>query len=255
MITVLDLGSLHGFSSIWDSLQENIELVGVDPFEPEGVRLGKYGRKEIVFNCLVGDKDEDNVVFNIAENGHASSLLEVNEKLVSRFHQYSYGRIIKKENVEVKEIKKLLEEREVKKFDFLKIDIEGSELKVLKNLEEILRKDCLGIEIECFFQEYHLGRPLFSDIETYLRSLGYYVFDIALEKWGRINNPIPYPIDHHGNQNGGNAQVMWGNSLFFKDPINDHDSLTSEQIEKLISLTKIFNQYDFSNELKTYFNL
>lgn len=253
-ITVLDLGSFDGFNPIWDQLGENVELIGVDPFLDQRVNYGKFGRKEIIFKDIVGDVDEENVDFYISEYGQASSLLKENSSLVSRFHAKKYGNIVKTEKVNVKEIKKLLETENVTKFDFLKIDVEGYELKLLNNLKDILKKDCLGINCECFFQEYHIGRPLFSDIEIFLRKLGYYVFDISLEKWGRTTNPIEYPVDHRGNVRGGNAQVMWADVLFLKDPIIDQ-GMENEKIKKLITISELYNQKDFADELKIYFNI
>ena len=258
-ITVLDLGSFDGFSPIWDKLGENVELIGVDPFVKNKINFGKFGRKEIIFNNVVGDIDEEDVDFYVSEFGQASSLLKENSKLVSRFHAGKYGKIVRKEKVSVKEIKKLLESQNIKKFDFLKIDVEGYELKLLNNLKDILKKDCLGIQCECFFQEYHIGRPLFSDIEIFLRELGYHVFDISLEKWGRLTNQIEYPVDHRGVNRGGNAQVMWADVLFLKDPILDEDKslnrMEREKREKMIILSELYNQKDFADELKYYYNI
>lgn len=254
-IVVLDLGSLGGFSSVWDQLEDNVELIGVDPFEEEGIKYGKFGRKEITFKNIISDKDEENVNFYVSEFGQASSLFQENTKLVSRFHAAKYGRIVNTEKVSVKEVSNLLKTQNITKFDFLKIDVEGSELNIMKNLEIILKQNCLGILSECFFQEYRVGIPLFSEIELYLRSLGYYVFDISMEKWGKTNNPIEYPIDHHGNNNGGNAQVMFANVLFLKDPILNENSMSIDQIKKLIVLANLYGQEDFSNELKTFFDL
>lgn len=253
-IVVLDLGSFDGFSPIWDQLESNVELIGVDPFQEEGIKYGKFNRKEITFRNVVGDKD-DEVDFYISVSGQASSLFKENVKLTSRFHAGKYGKIVRTEKVNVKEISKLLKTQNIEKFDFLKIDVEGSELNIMKNLEKILKDDCLGILSECFFQEYHLNRALFSDIELYLRGLGYYVFDIGIEKWGRTTNPIEYPLGHRGEVNGGNAQVMFANVLFLKDPIINEDSMSIEQIKKLIVLADMYDQKDFADELKIYFNL
>lgn len=254
-ITVLDIGSLDGFSEIWNKLEDKVELIGVDPFELENIRKGVFGRKEIMLKNIVSDRDKENVDFFISKNKHASSLFKENTKLITRFHAGRYGEIIGSEKVSVKEISKLLNNYNITKFDFLKIDVEGSELDIMKNLKTILEKDCLGVLTECFFQQYHFDRPLFSEVEIYLRSLGYKVFDISLEKWGRLNNPIPYPVNHHGQINGGNGQVMFANVLFLKDPILDENSLTEEQIQKLIILSALFNQMDFAYELKEHFKL
>jgi len=244
-IVVLDLGSFEGFSPIWDELKDKVELIGIDPFEPEGVRYGKFNRKETTFNCIIGDKNQSNVDFHVSRNKHASSLLKGNKKVVSRYHTEYDGEILSVDKVEVKEIKELLSNQNINEFDFLKIDIEGMELNIMKNLENILKNNCLGIFAECFFQEYYVGQPLFSEIELFLRNLGYHVFDLQIERWGRKNNPQKY---HNG-------QVMFANTLFLKDPILTNDIEDIEKIKKLSMLAELWKQKDFADELKTHYNI
>ena len=43
VITVFDVGAFEGSSGIWDELDPNVELIGVDPFEEAGLRYGKLG--------------------------------------------------------------------------------------------------------------------------------------------------------------------------------------------------------------------
>ena len=255
VITVFDVGAFEGFSGIWDELGPNVELIGVDPFEEAGLRYGKFNRKEITFREVVGDEDRENVDFYLSRNNHASSLFKQNVKLASRFHNFWDGEIIGIEKLHVKNTIEMLHVHNITKFDFLKIDLEGAELMVMKNLEKILKDSCVGIFAECFFQEYHHNRPLFSEVELYVRGLGYHVFDIQLEKWGRKTNPQPFPVDSKGNVRPGNAQVMFANVLFLKDPILDENTLSLEQIRKLVTLANLFNQKDFADELQAHFNL
>lgn len=57
----------------------------------------------------------------------------------------------------------------------LKIDVDGIELKVLKGAEKLLKHDEIIIIIEASLADIN---PRFSNIVTYLSSLGYSVFDI-----------------------------------------------------------------------------
>lgn len=237
--TILDLGSFEGFSPIWDHFGELVTLVGIDPFEPEGTKLGKFNRTETTFNCIINDTVGE-YDFNISRNKHASSLLKENTKVVSRYHTAYDGEILKTEKVTTKKLSDILSNNNITDIDFIKIDIEGSELTILKSIEDLVKNKCLGIYIETFFQEYHIGRPLFSEVELYLRSLGYYVYDVVPEKWGKKTN----------NQKYGDGQVIYCNTLFFKDPIlNPNDITDIEKIKKLILLSSLWKQNDFSIEL------
>jgi len=49
----------------------------------------------------------------------------------------------------------------------LKIDVQGSELEVLKGASRVLR-ECKQVLVECSFAEFYVGQALFHDVYTYL---------------------------------------------------------------------------------------
>ena len=61
---------------------------------------------------------------------------------------------------------------EIKNIDYLKIDIQGGELEVFKNGVNLL-KNCLVIHTEVKFLPMYEGQPLFSEVELFLRELGF----------------------------------------------------------------------------------
>lgn len=56
----------------------------------------------------------------------------------------------------------------VPRADFLKLNIQGGELPVLNGATSALN-DALGVQTEVSFVESYVGRPMFSDVDAYLR--------------------------------------------------------------------------------------
>jgi len=71
-----------------------------------------------------------------------------------------------------------------KKFDYIKMDVQGAELDIIKGgLKTIL--DCHFIQLELSILKYNEGSPLISEVVSYLYHLGFNIYDIgALSYWG-----------------------------------------------------------------------
>ena len=84
------------------------------------------------------------------------------------------------ETVQVIEIatRRLDEVEEMPAVDFLKIDVQGSELTILKNGRAKL-KDCAVVQIEMSLFPLYKNQPGFADLDMELRSLGLMVHGLA----------------------------------------------------------------------------
>jgi FkbM family methyltransferase len=235
---ILDLGSYNGFDAVWNRLGKNVKIIGIDPLISKGENTTN-GRVEINLDSIISDKEEK-IEFNICKNRQASSCLKTNYPLISRFHQIEQGEVESIVTYNANKLSDLLIQYNINDLDFIKIDIEGSELKALNSIEKLLNNNVLGIQIETFFQPYHIDRPLFSDIVNYLTPFGFKFFDFRdMERWGKKTISQPY----------GYGQVMFANSLFLKDPILDNNIEDIDKIQKLIVLSTLFEQIDFAGEL------
>ena len=57
----------------------------------------------------------------------------------------------------------------IEKIDFIKLDVQGSELTILSNAKRLL-ESCLLVQVEVEFVELYEGQPLFSDVDNFMRS-------------------------------------------------------------------------------------
>jgi hypothetical protein len=119
------------------------------------------------YNALITDKDDMEYIFNISNNGEASSVLEY------KTHKTSLPDIFHKENVLLKSITldSFYEKYNIyyNNYDMWYICISGSELWALKGGKENI-KNINIIYIKIYTKELYNNCPLINDIDTYLNT-------------------------------------------------------------------------------------
>ncbi|MDX2114042.1 MAG: FkbM family methyltransferase [Planctomycetota bacterium] len=66
----------------------------------------------------------------------------------------------------------------IERVDFLKIDVQGYELEVLKGAERLLRSGVVAVYSEAQMTEIYEGAAMFSDIDLFLRGRGFELFQV-----------------------------------------------------------------------------
>jgi hypothetical protein len=116
------------------------------------------------YNSLITDKDDMEYIFNISNNGEASTILEYKTSLPDIFH---------KETVLLKSITldSFYEKYNIdyNNYDMWYICISGSELWALKGGKENI-KNINIIYIKIYTKELYNNCPLIKDIDTYLNT-------------------------------------------------------------------------------------
>jgi FkbM family methyltransferase len=94
--------------------------------------------------------------------------------------------------------------------DYLKIDVQGAELDVLKNGTEKL-KDTIIIQSEVEFLPLYRNQPLFGDMQVFLRDHGF-VFHKFIDIVGRTFKPVMQPDRFQPY-----SQMLWADAIFVRD--------------------------------------
>ena len=61
--------------------------------------------------------------------------------------------------------------------NIIKLDVQGSEMNIIEGADKFCDR-ILGFEIEVEFMEFYENQPLFSEINSYMISKGYLLFDL-----------------------------------------------------------------------------
>lgn len=254
-VRVIDGGARWGAETHWDVYGDQLELFAFEPDAEECARIMaavESGPDKIRFRCepLALARTSGRATLNVARFPDSSSLFPNNEALVRRFAMAPYLEQVGSATVETTSVDAFLERRGIEYVDFMKLDVEGAELDVLKGAEQALNHSLLGLSVEVWFHEEHTGRPLFGDIDAYLRELGFVLFDLRqLNRWRRrclAGESYDSWI--------GSGQLMYGNALYLRDlpaRLDAGDGLgwPSGALLKLASLAELFCYPDFAVEV------
>ena len=85
---------------------------------------------------------------------------------------------MKVKQLQLQTLDTILDKRGIHDADFIKLDVQGSEMDVLKGAEKTLQRGVEFILIETQLIEYNKGAPMFLTLVNYMDSIGYEVFDI-----------------------------------------------------------------------------
>jgi FkbM family methyltransferase len=138
----------------------------------------------------------------------------------------------------------------IESIDFLQVDVQGADIEVLQGGSTILKNSILAVQVEVEFSHLYVNQPLFADVDTYMRSCGFTLFDLYTARRPRKRSPITSNI-HPG-------QILWGDAFYFRDLISegvDTSLKTPERIFKLACVADAMNFADYALELLEYLTL
>lgn len=238
LIAICDVGASYLEAPRYDSLVKSglAKLIGFEPNVEECARLKElYGAPHEFFAEFVGKGGAE--TFYETNWFPTGSLLKPNTGIIRQFTGlYERTTPVAEHPVLTVALDCLLAGKTV---DFLKIDVQGGELAVFEGAAQLL-SSALAIETEVEFVEVYEGQPLFSDVDQYLRKLGF-----GLVKFLGPRSCTLSPCIFGGNADIGN-QLVWSDALYMRD-IFALDVLLPEQLVKLATLAHdVYGMFDFA---------
>ena len=156
-------------------------IIWVDGNENKVNEMKSRGHQN-VYNAVL-DEDEKDIIFNITNNTQASSILKLN-------HDEGFYRDINITSSVVCRTEKLSSflkriEKNAAEYNFWNLDIQGSELHVLRGSKELL-ENCDAIYTEVNLEHVYNGCGLIQDIDKLLEEYGFIRVETKWTdmKWG-----------------------------------------------------------------------
>lgn len=225
--TMADVGAAYGTDPRWLPVEKYAQFV---TFEPD-VRSQDYSttNKTVNFSTGLSDHPSEKPLY-LTKLPAASSLYPLNIDALKCFANYEWHEVVGSASITLDTLDHCLDGRAELQPDFLKVDVEGADLDVLKGGEAALDKSILGLQIEVSFIERHRGAPFFSDADIFLRERGFSLFILSREHWVRQNQTY-----------GPNSrpQLVWGDAVYLLSRTQLLERLNGLHAEaKLVLLVK-----------------
>lgn len=185
-LTLLDAGARGGLQPNWRAARRHLRVIGFEPDPAEHARLaaGADPRSVLYINSALG-RAPARLQLNIGREGGTSSLLEPEHGFLRRFPRPERYDVLRQVEVAVDSLDNVLPRHGVDDPDFIKIDTQGAELAILEGGRATLARAILGAEIEVLFAPLYRDQPAFGEIDSFMRGLGFHLFDIRPSYWKR----------------------------------------------------------------------
>ena len=209
-LVLVDVGARGGLKRNWSAAERHLRVLGFEPDEREYRRLVEKakGREDslALFHAALHNQ-RGPISLHIAQDRGLSSIFEPNRAFLDGFPDAQRFNTTDIQKVEADTLDNLLASRGLTDIDFIKADTQGSELFVLQGAAAALSSSAVGVEAEVEFTPIYRNQPLFADVDTYMRGLGYFLFDLRPCYWKR----------EAGRDAGGPyGQIIWADALYLK---------------------------------------
>lgn len=248
---LIDIGSSGGLQPEWKFLSSALPFVavGFEPSTTEFAELVATSEQSVRFLPAAISDSAGTETLNITVSSGNSSLFAPDQAFVSRYVPARQYRVKDRIEVETLTLDGALLELGVDDPDFVKIDTEGAELKVLSGGEKTL-ESVFAVESEIWFTRVYQGQPLFADVDATLRARGFELLDLARSNYFKTK----------GSERTGRARgrLVAGDALYFKDlasggPYPPFDNMV--KISKAIAVLVRYGIFDHAVELSTWAKL
>lgn len=239
LTSVVDIGAnpFEGDPPYKAMLQRRMcRLIGFEPQPDALARLeSTKGDLENYLPYAVGDGGSGTL--RICEASGMASLFEPDARVLAHFPKFSeWGRVVKEIQVATHRLDDIAG---IDAIDYLKIDVQGSELSIFKNGRARLGKT-LVIQTEVLFLAMYKEQPLFGDIDLELRALGFvpHMFaDINKRMITPMVGPNPFVAIN---------QMLFADVVYVRD-FTKADLMDDEQLKHLAIISHhCYGSYDLA---------
>jgi FkbM family methyltransferase len=198
-------------------------LVGFEP-QAEGLASLNAQKSDLETYLPYAVGDGKPATLRLCHAPGMSSLLAPNPQVLNCLALYSiFGMVTGEQQIETHRLDDI---SEITAIDFLKIDVQGSELSIFRNGHTHLA-NAVAVHTEVCFMQLYKDQPLFGDIDRELRSLGMIPHIFAEIKKAMIL-PIYYENDLYRTMN----HALYTDIVYVRD-FTQPDNMTAEQLKHL----------------------
>jgi FkbM family methyltransferase len=210
-------------------------ITGFEPLQDAADKRSSEDPSLTMLNHFIGDGSARK--FHVNRDDATSSLLPADLEFLGRFEALaticSPVQIIDIVTTRLDDIPDLAD------CDFIKIDVQGGELDVLKGAGNVLNRTVVT-HCEVEFSRVYKNQPLFGDIDAYMQAAGFELVDIINAGYATLKG-LPRPIAR--------SRLLWGDAVYIRSP-KTIASLGADKIVKAAFIAHVnYGMFDVAASL------
>lgn len=246
---LIDAGAREGLPSIFGEIAPILRAAGFEPDPEECERLNRSAGsgKTSYLPAALGAK-EGQADFHVCRSPGASSFYAPNRAWLNRFPDPGRYDVIQTRTIPMRTLDGILKEGGPEMpahMDFLKLDVQGAELDILRGAERTLKEQVVGVEVEVEFSPLYESQPLFRDVDAFLSERGFTLFKLRRKSWVRANCQEAPQVSA--------GQLVAADALYLRDPLQHGWNLAgpdaAHRLEALVLAAALYDLNDFALEI------
>jgi FkbM family methyltransferase len=196
----VDVGARGGLQGSWARFKEFIETDCLEP-DPVACERERTAARAGEHWFPIGlAKSSGKHPLYVLGKPSGSSLFPPNPPVISQFSTADYCRLDKVVDIDALSFSDFITRFKRPLPNLIKLDTQGSELDILQSLQNDHWADLIAIQTEIEFIDMYAGQPLFADVDAFMKSKGFILFDLLPVRSYRTaeNRTHHYLIKHLG---------------------------------------------------------
>jgi FkbM family methyltransferase len=188
---LIDIGASGQIHKIWEKIAAHSICIAFDADDREFNFVTKEtsGYKKLhIFNCIVSDKDDQEIDFYLTKSPFCSSTLKPDNNALNAWAFADKFEIEKKVKLKSISLKKTLEQVGIDYVDWFKTDSQGTDLRLFQNLGENIFTKILVAEFEPGIIDAYEGEDKFYHLLKFFSDKNFWVSDLKIKGSQRIYN-------------------------------------------------------------------
>ncbi len=208
-IDIIDIGCRGSLDDKWKPLENAVNLHGFDLDRAECERLSRVPNsfRSVKYHPYAIAGSSGPATLYVTRNAYCCSLLKPDTPWLNRFAFRTMLEVLEERRIQSVGLAEVEEFRNLD-VDALKCDSQGLELEILKGAGGLLDR-AIYVETESGFTSNYVGESTQAEVDQYMRSRGFLLFDLKLSR-----------MSHDNVLQGANpdrAMLLWSESVWLRD--------------------------------------
>jgi len=245
-LCLIDVGGSMGPDARWEALRP--DLIRVMSFEPDARSFCdlRGGAHDVVVTIGLSSSAGRQTLY-LTQGPFASSLYPPNEAVLRDFAVMPWYEAAGEAKVEVDTLSAVLSRHPGWRPDFIKVDVEGAELDVLKGAGGAI-DTALGVQVEVSIADRNTGAPLQPELDAWLRDKRLIPFQLMREHWVRKNGVYGATS---------RPQLAWADAVYLRGRDEVLERLraaggadaAAEKLAHMLAILLAYEVHDYAAEL------